>query len=65
VSNEHNGRRRDFELQRHKILLWGGLAGMFGYVLIVELLGKPFHYEFVIGFLAMMGIGLLQGIEKK
>lgn len=50
---------------RNKLLLYGGLLGIFVYMTIIEFLSKPFHFEFILGFLAMMGVSIAQGVDKK
>lgn len=50
---------------RNKLLLYGGLLGIFGYMMIIEFFSKPFHFEFILGFLAMMGVSIAQGVDKQ
>ena len=48
---------------RRPILFFSGLAGIFAYTGVVEFAGEPFHFEFLLVFLAMMGVSLTQGLE--
>lgn len=54
-----------FNKRRNQLLLYGGLSGIFIYMMIIEFLTKPFHFEFILGFLAMMGVSIAQGVDKK
>jgi hypothetical protein len=58
-------KRREWELRRAKILLLAGLFGMFTYFILVELFGVPWHLEWELGFLSMMGLGLFQAVDKR
>lgn len=57
--------KRNFNSKRSKILLYGGLLGIFIYMAIVEFSSSPFHFEFILGFLAMMGVSIAQGVDKQ
>lgn len=61
-----NGNGDDgFTKVRRRLLLYGGFAGIFIYLGITEIMSRPFHVEWIIAFLAMMGISLAQGVDKK
>jgi len=61
---ETERKRREWELFKAKILLYTGVVGMFTYFILVELFVVPWHLEWLLGFLSMMGLGLFQGIDK-
>ena len=50
--------------RRRVILFFSGLSGVFIYLGVTEFLGKEFHVEFLLIFAAMMGISILQGVDK-
>lgn len=57
--------RRAWELRKDKLLIYSGLAGVFGYTLLVEAIKWEFHLEFWLGFLALTGVGLAGRLDKK
>ena len=42
-----------------------GLLGVIIYFAITEFYDRPFHFEWLIGFLAMMGVSITQSWDKK
>lgn len=57
--------RRAWELRKDKLLIYSGLIGIFLYTFIVEILGMKFYLEFLLGFLALTGVGLAGRLDKK
>lgn len=62
--SEGNGDKR-WESLRRQILFYSGLFGLFLYLVLVNILGENFHVEFLLAFLAMMGISIAWGIDRK
>ncbi len=54
-----NGQKR-WRIAREKILLFSGLVLIAAEFVNSEVRGASFHYEFLIGGLALCGIGLAQ-----
>lgn len=56
---------KGYNYLRSRLLLFSGLAGIFVYMLLVEFFNRPFHFEFILGFLAMMGVSIAQGLDRE
>lgn len=61
------GDRRDkqWRLTREKILMFFGLALIAAEFINAEIRGATFHYEFLIGGLALCGISIAQWGDRK
>lgn len=63
--SDNDERERQWESLRRRILFWSGLVGTFGYIAYVQVSGSEFHVEFLLAFLAMTGVSLAQGLDKR
>lgn len=59
-----NGQKR-WRLARDKILLFAGLLLIAAEFVNSEVRGASFHYEFLVGGLALCGIGIAQIGDRK
>lgn len=56
---------RQWLLRREKILLWVGVGLIAAEFINAEIRGGTFHLEFLIGGLALCGISLAQGLDRR
>lgn len=63
MTEPKNGDKR-YKLLRKYLLLIGGFIGFFIYLILTTVFGEPFNSIWVVGFLAMMGLGITYGIDK-
>lgn len=60
-----NGKKQQWRLTREKILMGFGLALIAAEFINAELRSGTFHLEFLLGGLALCGISLAQGLDRK
>lgn len=63
-NNNGNGDKK-WERRKRQILFFAGLIGAFCYVIVVTMFHEPFRIEFFLGFFAMMGVSIAQGVDRK
>jgi hypothetical protein len=68
--NEDNGGEQEngekaWRLTREKILMFSGLTLVLAEFINSELIGGTFHYEFLIGGLALCGISIAQWGDRR
>lgn len=59
-----NGENKTWTLTREKILMVSGLVLIAASFIVTEILGGPFHVEFLIAGLALCGISITQWKDK-
>lgn len=63
--NNQNGKKQKWLLTREKVLFVSGLLLTFSSFINADIRGGTFHYEFLIGGLALCGISITQWGDKK
>lgn len=65
MNGERNRAHDQWRLTREKILMFAGLLLIAGEFTNAEVFGGAFHYEFLLGGLALCGISISRWGDKK